>query len=224
MKIEGHAPEVLVRSNFTYSYLVGAATFTKMAIEIDKKGDSTTETEKLQHRACVAGSIMESVAAIESEAWTMLHHGPGHYLDSDPLNPFLKPILKIIADSIEKEQVITKYDLVLQILKDKKLDLGRQPMQDLSLLIGLRNEITHFKSLWTNELDRKKLYKTLENMDPAPPSFYKAEGMNFFPNVCLNHRRSKWALDTAISFFDYYYKELGIKSPIDIFDRSAITF
>ena len=223
MKIEGYAPEIQLRYNFTYNFLVGAAALTKLAIEIENKGKNATETERFEHKAFVAGCIMQSVAALESEVWSLLNRGPGHHLGSNELDKESKETLSIVAESFEKESVLTKYDLILQLIRRKKLDLGAQPMQDLNLLISLRNEITHFKSLWTNELDRKKLFKTLEDNDSTPPTYCPEGRQNFFPHICLSYRRAKWGLNTVISFIDYYYGELGIKSPLDGRDRKIIT-
>jgi hypothetical protein len=224
MKVEGFAPEIKLRYNFTYNFLVGAATMTRLANEIEDKGKAATEIEQLQHRAFVSGSIMQSVAALESDVWSLLFHGPGHHLGSDGLDKQSKEILNIVAETFEKGlPIMTKLDLILQLTKKKKLDLGIQPMQDLDLVISLRNEITHFKSLWTDELDRKKFFKTLEDKDSTPPTYSPDGRQNFFPHICLTHSRAKWALDTVICFIDYYYKELEIKSPLDGCDRKEIT-
>lgn len=222
METKEFAPSIQMRFNFTYTFLVGAATLTNLAIAIDRKGKDATETEQSQHRAYIAGSIMQSVAALESEVWSLLHHGPGHHLGSTGQDNKSSAILSIIANSIDNLPLLRKYDLILQITRDKKLDLGGQPMQELSLVIGLRNELTHFKSLWTDELDRKELFKALEALDATPPSFYLPGG-NFFPHICLSFRRAKWSLDTVVSFIDFYYKELGIKSPLEGYDRKTIT-
>lgn len=223
MEFEGFAPEVLLRYNFTYNFLVGAATMTRLARDIENKGKNATETEMLQHKAFVAGSIMQSVAALETDAWSILNHGPGHHLGSDGLDKELKETLNIVSKTFEKEPLMIKLDLILQLTRRKKLNFGAQPMQDLDLLISLRNEITHFKSLWTNELDRKKLFKALEDKDSTPPAYSPEGRQNFFPHICLTHERAKWALDTVILFIDFYYKELGIKSPLDGHDRKEIT-
>ena len=221
MKTESFIPEVRVRYNFTYNFLVGAATLAKLALEIDKKGKNVTEAEQLQYKSFVSGCIMQSVAALESEAWSLLNHGLDH-LGSNGLHINTNSILSIVADSIEKERILDRYDLILQITRKKKIDKGKQPLQDLALLIALRNEITHFKSLWTDELDRKKLFNKLQKIDSTRPQFYPEGNMNFFPNICLNHVRAKWALNTVIEFIDYYFMELDVKSPLTIFDRQLI--
>jgi len=223
MKFEGFAPDILLRYNFTYNFLVSAATMTRLAGDIDSKGKNTTETERFQHKAFVAGSIMQSVAALETDVWSILNHGLGHHLGSDGLDKESKQMLNIVAETIERESLLKKLNLILQLTRRKSLDFGVQPVQDLDMVISLRNEITHFKSLWTNELDRRKLFKALEDKDSTPPSYSPEGRQNFFPHICLTHGRAKWALETVISFFDSYYKELGIKSPLDGHDRNEIT-
>ena len=222
MKAEDSS-DAQVRSNFTFNFLIGAKALSKIAEEIDKKGNDATETERLQHRAFVAGSIMQSVSALESEVWTLLNYGPGHHLDKDDQDLESKRILSIVSKCFDKKSIMIKYDMVLQLFRGKKLDCEKERLQDLKLVIELRNEITHFKSFFTNEMDSKKLFKKLQKKDSKPPSFYPHNGMNFFPNICLTFRRSEWALKTVILFIDYYYKELELKSPLDILDRQLIT-
>ncbi len=214
MKIEATNPVIQLRYNFTNNFLVGASALSKMALQIDKKGKAATETEQLEYKAFVAGCIMQSVAALESEIWSLLHHGPGHHLGSNGVDNNAKNILSIVASSLEKEPVLERYNIALQLTRNKKLELGKQPMQDVGLLIRLRNEITHFKSLWTTEMDSKNLYEVLEIMDSTRPTFYPEGFMNFFPNICLNYIRAKWAIDTVVNFINYYYKELKIPSPL----------
>ena len=224
MKIESDAPQIRVRYNFTYNFLVGAATLARLAHEIDEKGKNVSELEQLQYKAFVSGCIMQSVASLESEAWSILNHGLEHHSGSNGLNQDTKALLSIVAKSIEKEQILVRYDLILQLIKGKRMDMGKYPMQDLTLLINLRNEITHFKSLWTDELDRKNLFKELERRDCTRPLFYPEGSMNFFPNICLNTYRAKWAVDTVVAFIDYFFNEMGVKSPLQIFNRKLIYF
>lgn len=212
-----------IRFNFTYNFLVGAASLARLARDIDSKGIRATEEEKLQHLAFVSGSIMQSVAALESEVWSLLNHGPGHYLGSNGLDKNGAEILAIVADSLERESILDRYDLALKLIKRTPLDFGRQPIQDTKLLIGLRNEIMHFKSLWTSKIDRKTLFKDLEKKDPTPPSFYSGNEINFFPLKCLTHSRAKWGVKTAIEFIDHFHVELGITSPLEGYDRELIT-
>lgn len=210
------------RFSFTFHFLVGAASLAKLAFEIDKKGNEATEQEKIKHLAYVSGSIMQSVAALESEVWILLNHGTGHHLGSDVANREDAESLLIVADSFDKHPILERYDLILQLIRRKKLNSGEQPTQDVNLLIKLRNEITHYKSLFTPELETKKLFRKLESTDSNPPSFYPKSGMNFFPKQCLNFNRAEWGLNTSISFINYFYKELDIKSSLKGHDMELL--
>ena len=224
MKIESFAPTIRIRYNFTFNFLLGATTLAKLAKDIEAKGKSATELDQLNHKAFVAGSIMQAVASIESDIWSLINHGPGHHLGNEGYDKSSHDTLLIIAETLEKEPPLKRCDLILQLIRGKKLDLGKQPMQDLSLLISLRNEITHFKSLWTDEIDRKTLYKELEKRDSTRPPYYPDGFMNFFPNICLNAYRAQWAVTTVFDFIEYFYKELGIKSSIGNYNCKLLEF
>lgn len=221
-KMKVQSVELQTRYNFTFNFLVGAAAMAKKALEIENTGGNVTESERLEHTAFVAGCIMQSVAALESEAWSLLNHGPGHHIGSNGLDKESKEMLSIVADTFEKEPILRRFDLILQLIRKDKLDLGAQPMQDLSLVINLRNNITHFKSLYTKELDVKELYKALEIKDSKPPSFNEGKNMNFFPHICLTFNRAKWSLDTVVSFIESYYAKLKIKSPLEGYNLQLI--
>ena len=223
MKIEGFAPSIQLRYNFTYNFLVGAAAMARLAKKIEEKGKVVNEAEQLEHKAFVAGSIMQAVAALESDIWSLLNHGPGHHLGSDGLDRSAQLTLGIVADTFEKESILKKCDLILQLIRSRKLDMGIQPMQDLKLLVGLRNEITHFKSHWTDEIESKVLFEALKIKDSTRPLYYPDGFMNFFPGICLNYIRAKWAVYTVIDFIDYFYAQIDMKSPLDIFDRKLLS-
>ena len=75
---------------------------------------------------------MQSVAALESEIWTLYNHGVGHHLGSEGFDKVASEILKTVADDIEKISTLPKYDLALKLIRKAKLDLGAQPMQDFT--------------------------------------------------------------------------------------------
>ena len=163
MKIEGHAPEIQLRYNFTYNFLVGAASLTKMAIEIEKKGKSSTEIERFEHKAFVAGCIMQSVAALESEVWSLLNLGPGHHLGSDGLEKESKETLSIVA----YKQPVTRAEIdairgvgsdgVIDTLMKRKLInvCGKKDTPGKPLLYGTTPDFLNYFGL-----------KTLEELPP----------------------------------------------------------
>jgi hypothetical protein len=222
MKIESDGFEAQLRYNFTYNFLVGARAMTNLARKIEEQTE-VSEEDLFHHKAFVVGAIMQCIAALETEAWSLLYHGPGHYLGSDGHEKESSNRLTKVADSLESKPILEKYNSILCHVRGKNINKGIQPMQDLRLVVKLRNELVHFKSKWTSELDRENLYQQLEQKDPEPPPFFKDQNRNFFPHKCLTSRRAEWATTTAIAFLDYFYDQLGFKSPLDVYGRDRLT-
>lgn len=211
------------RFNFTYNFLIGAASLAKNAKAIESKVGELTDEEKQMHMAYVAGSIMQTVAAIESEVWNILNHGPGYHLGSDGTNIKSKELLQKIAQAVERNEALDKYQMILSLADCEQLKVGQNPYQDTKLIIRLRNEITHYKSRSTSELDSIKLFETLKSKNNTPPSFYINKNHNFFPHVCLSYERAKWSLNTSVNFINHFYSLLKIDSPLVRNDISKIT-
>lgn len=207
--------KLTTRYNFTYSFLAWAISLEELARNIDIKGFSSSNNEREAYIGYVSASILQSVAALESEIYSIYNYWPGHHLWTNWIDQRWAELLSIVSSSIEKENIINKYDIALQLVRSRKLNLWSSVMQDLKLLIQLRNEITHYKSLWTNEMENKNLFTELKNKDSSVPSFYEGLDYNFFPLICLSYKRAAWWYNTVLRFFEYYFKELDIISPID---------
>lgn len=200
------------RYNFAPQFLMGATTLAKLAKEIEDKGPEIGEDDKSKHLTYVTGSIMQSVASLEAEAWNLLNHGPGHQLGSNDKNlDEINLLLKHTKD-VEKEETIVCFEIILKILGREKLDKGSQPTQDACSLIRLRNEITHYKSKYSPEVDTQKFLKSLLDKDSTPPPF--RENVNFFPLQCLSYNRAAWGVNTSVAFIEHFYKLLNVKSPL----------
>lgn len=211
-------------TSLTYTLLVGASSLYQHAKEIDNKGMDASEEERIKYLSYISGSVMQSVAALESEVWSVINYGPTHHLGSNNFNIKDNKTLKIVSNSLDKHSILTRYDLILQLLKDKTLNFGIEPIQSIDLLIKLRNEITHYKSLFSPELDRKKLFNTLNDKKFTPPSFYinQIHSMNFFPRICLNIELAKWGVKSSISFINYFYSEIGVKSSLEGYNQELL--
>jgi hypothetical protein len=72
---------------------------------------------------------------------------------------------------IDRQEVASRYETVLHLLKKPALSRGAQPFQDILILIRLRNELVHYKSKWGGEMEREKLQVTLEQLRHSKPPF-----------------------------------------------------
>jgi len=46
---------------------------------------------------------MQSVAALESEVWSLVNHGPGHHLGGDSFDKEGKRVLSIVAEVLKRK-------------------------------------------------------------------------------------------------------------------------
>jgi len=203
-----------VRYSFTAQFLRGAAIFSRSGHAIEAITNfSITEESMAEHRAYVVGAIVQSAAALESEISEVVMHGPGHHLGSNGLDTPARDFLSPMADVIDGEQTLRRYELVLHLLRKPQFDRGADPYQSADLLIKLRNELIHYKSKWGSSMNDKRLFERLEKLGFDKPAFVSAL-TNFFPHRCLNASLASWTVTTGVAFINAFYRELGIVSPL----------
>lgn len=206
--------EADTRYSFTAQFLVGAALFARGARKIEEeKGNSITEEIRAEHRAFVVSAVMQSVAAIEAEISEVITHGPGHHLGSNGIDEKSRDYLLPLAEVLDKISCLERYNLVLHLMQMKPLDQGGEPYQSAALLIRLRNELVHYKSVWGIELEKKKLIKQLKLLNLSIPNFVH-KSSNFFPHKILSSSCASWSVITAKDFINLFHGHLNIKSPL----------
>jgi len=211
-----------VRYSFTAQFLIGAAFFSRCAEGIERESSgSITEVVRSNHRAHVVAAIMQSVAALEAEIWEVCVHGPGHHLGSGGTDIAARDFLAPVAEVIDGEDTLSRYNLVLHLLGKDRLDRGAQPWQHAALLVKLRNALVHYKSKWGTQLEDSKTFAAIIRLNHARPPFIPANGVNFFPHQCLSAGCAAWAVDTAVAFLDAFYVHLGISCVLE-HHRSAL--
>jgi hypothetical protein len=198
------------RYTFTGQFVHGAAIFSRRAHLLETSSRISDE-EMAEHRACVAGAIMHSAAALESEVTEILLHGPSHHLANSGPNSHALTLLKPIKD---RHSPLCKYELVLRLLGKPALARDLQPYQSTDLLFRLRNELVHYKSKWGRQMkDADSVFAHLEALQFSRPPFTSID-MEFFPHRCLSASLASWSVTTSINFINNVFKHLGIRSPI----------
>lgn len=170
------------RHSLTYHLLGGAGVLSRLAFEIETRPESElTNDDRVGYVGYVIGAITESVSALETETWEILHHGPGNHLGSGGFDQQARDFLRPLAELIDGQDVLSRFATILHLLNRPPLCRGRQPWQDAGLLVRLRNEIVHYKSRWGAEYERKNLMAALEKQRLPKAPFYSA-GLEFFPH------------------------------------------
>jgi hypothetical protein len=200
------------RYSFTAQFLRGAAIFARRAHEIDARPDASISDElRSEHDACVVGAITQAAAALEAEISEVLIHGPGHHLGSNGLDAPGRDFLLPLADTIDSEPILLRYDLVLHLLRKPVFDRGAYPYQVADILIRLRKELIHYKSKWGEQMDGAKIFSRLEQLRFDRPAFTSPH-TNFFPHRCLSASLASWSVTTGVEFINAFYHNLTITS------------
>lgn len=215
-----------VRYSFTVQFVEAATQFAKRARSIEQQGipadgDEATEL-RCEHRGAVSAAVMQCAAALETEVHEICVYGPGCHLGSDRTDHAARRLLGPIAHVIDRESTLARFDLILYLLGKAKLDKGCEPFQGADLLVKLRNEVTHFKSVWGSEMERKKLIQSLRQLGHNRPPFV-SENASFFPHQCLSADCAAWAVRSTVAFLELIYQRLGVGSCFEA-NRSRVTF
>jgi len=202
------------RYSFTAQFLRGGAIFARRAHEIEVDADALASEElQSEHRACVVGAVTQSAAALEAEISEVLIHGPGHHLGSNGMDVSARDFLSPLADIIDDQSTLRRYDLVLHLLRRPALDRGANPYQAVDLLVRLRNELIHYKSKWGEEMDRARIVPRLERLGFSKPAFASLHA-HFFPHRCLSASLASWSVTAGVEFIKAFYLNLAIASPL----------
>ncbi|QQS42318.1 MAG: hypothetical protein IPM63_05075 [Acidobacteriota bacterium] len=212
-----------VRYSFTIQFIEASVMFVRQASKIESMpSESVTEALRVEHRGLIVAAVMQCVAALETEAFEIANHGPGSYLGSEGCDVEAQKLLSPLAEFVDKQRTIDRFRIILQILRKEQIDTSREPYQSTILLVGLRNEITHFKSLWGQQITREKLSRGFSTLNHDPPPFID-EYSGYFPHKCLSADCGTWAVRTSVSFPDEIYRLLGVQSRFEsVRDRITI--
>lgn len=187
--------------------MLGARYFADQAAKIEAQSE-VDQAMQTQHRAYVVAAIMQSTAALESEASQIVAYGPGHHLGTNLTDLEAQKFLSPLADEIDKTPVVRRYEMILHLLGKKPMDRKQETHGAAVLLIRLRNALVHYESLPGPEMDRQKLYKGLRSLRHKKPTFIQGN-VNFFPFECLSAECAEWAWKAAKAFLTEFSEKLG---------------
>lgn len=155
-----------------------------------------------------------SVAALESCANEIFFDGEA--LSRLPNYPNLSAELK----DIDGRSILEKFSLGLELHAGEKLDRGTSRVQNVDVLIALRNTVVHFRSEWSDaQQDHKALSKRLK---------YRFKGSPFLPNEPLfpyawaSGSYADWTIRSVVQFLDLFYVKVGISNPLDPFRQRIL--
>jgi hypothetical protein len=213
--------ELDARYNFTLQYLATArqAALQAGAIERRYANGQASDAIRVKHLGFSTTAVFHSYAALEAEIWSILNHGPGHHLGSNGIDRAAVETLKPLIKLLDREDILNRCQIMLQVLKKPVMPVGQGVAQDLRILARVRNELVHYKSRWNRELTEEAFVRGLRSKNFAVPPF-RRDAPVYFPLQVLGASCAAWCVQTAFDFLRVFYDQLGVHRPLGKF-RSA---
>lgn len=198
--------------SFSPVYLLGAVHLASRAYSIERESDPSPGIDA-EHRTAVTGSILFSVAFLEAqinELYTdCADHYPPNLLEDDPPGVRAAKTLKLLWEAgTERATPTQKYQQALWAAGSPMLDTGAEPFQSAEILIALRNALMHYKPEHLS-LHRPHRFERKLRGKFVPRRHYTAADGPYYPDGCLGYGCAKWAVQSALSFSEEFWKRLN---------------
>ena len=207
-----------IRYDFSTDHNWSARHLAKVAVELEKAGDTSKEPYQ-NHRACVVGSVMATVAFLEStinelfsdcEAKVWVHQEREiSQVDRDALGQIWSREIRLLS-------TLRKYDLALAVLRYPSFDRSVDPYSSIKTLISLRNKLVHFEPEWIplarsdgKPLQQNQLHPLEQSLAPRFACNALADSKwSFWPERCLGAGCASWAINSAEAFVTEFIRIL----------------
>ena len=204
----------------SWQHLGAAALFARDATTVERTPLTTRlEGEQfVRHRACVTGAILSATAFLEAvinELFADLsdaHVAHLHLLDSE-VQELMAEMWQRGVPRTASYSVVEKFEIALTLARRELLARSERLHADVVSLSRLRNALIHYEPTWESSADRHDFEKRLR--DRFAPNAHAGQGNPFWPDKCLGAGCARWAVATALSFADDFFKRLSIPAPYE---------
>ena len=194
--------------NLAAQHLLGACRFARRLTEVEQENIGQPLGpfwEEVLHNALAVATM--TTASLECYANEF-------YFENAALTPALHPqAVEAVADLADQASIVNKYDLALAVRSGRRLDQGAAEVQNVAVLIKLRNEVVHFHPEWVGEqVKHARLSAQLARKFDVSPVL---AGEPVFPYSWASASFAAWALTTVVRFLDHFCNEAAMQNPMD---------
>lgn len=215
--------KVEVRSYFSIQHVLSAAYLCKQLIEFEKNisNENNNDDDLIDHRSLVVSVILCCASFLEAninEIFMDASENPNGIIKDLPKST-IKILSKMWNRGIPRTAsypILEKYQIALALSNKKEFDLGISLIQNITVLIKLRNALVHYEpeSVITKNITETSIIKKQKLEQQLKGRFklnsYTGIDNPFFPDKCLSLGCALWALNTSINFTDAFFMKLGI--------------
>lgn len=205
--------KVILRHYPSSFHLWAAKFFTNQAKALEQVHEGEPKID-LTHRAYVTSAVFSATAFLEAAVNEVLKDVfDGETTRMSTLSEIARARITTFWEyNSDRASILDKYQFVLGAFDQPRFDASKQPLQDIALLVKLRNELVHAKpetqatgqSEPTHVLEAKLKGKFAEN------EMMKRSGNPYFPDKCLGVGCAEWAVNNCVLFADAFFSRLGI--------------
>lgn len=214
--------KVQVRSYFSIQHILSAGYLCKKLIEFEKTiSNENNDDDLIDHRSLVVSTILSCASFLEAninELFMDASENPNGIVKDLPKST-IKVLSKMWSRGIPRTAsypILEKYQIALALSNKKEFDLGTSLIQNITVLIKLRNALVHYEPesvitkdiAETSTIKKQKLEQQLKGKFPLNP--YTGIDNPFFPDKCLSLGCALWAFNSCINFTDDFFMKLGI--------------
>lgn len=222
----GWKESVSVKSRFYLSllHIQSAALLSRRSGQIEKEYDGNFSNElTTEYWACVTASIFTVVAFLEATI-NEFFADAGEKHGENRLDSSTKALMAEEWKLISKDynvRMMDKFDKALALAEKPKFDRGKQPAQDIALIVQLRNSLVHYYPEWMNDeteaasmsITKKDFIRSLRGKFPTNPLV--SENSPLFPQKCLSYGCTQWGMQSSIAYSDEFFARLGVPAPYE---------
>lgn len=218
-----------IKNYLSLYHILAAAYFARQSFAIEQLKDQVSQKYddnlSIEHRALVMACIASCVSFIEATINEVFvdaadtHHKSAHIRQLSKETQDLLASLWEVESYARTASILDKYQAALKLAKKTMFAKGNNPYQDVRALIDLRNALVHFKPEWViadiggaAEKDLHSLEHKLRKRFTLNPFLKDARPL--FPTLCMSHGCAKWAVDSAVTFVEIFYREMGMTNPL----------
>lgn len=211
-----------VRTYLSIQHLKSALFFCR---ECEKLESEHNPDEWLQvsdrHQALVIGTVLSTVAFLEAtvnemftDALESFSNGPLKGLDTSVVRR-LGELWKLKVPRTASFKILQKYNIALTAADHLPMDPGRNPAQDVNLLVKLRNALIHYEPETFQIAETPEADEDPHRLEPMLKGKFllnqltEKSGNYFFPKKCLGHGCADWAVESSISLVREFSNAMG---------------
>ena len=236
LEMEGEDFPVRFRDSFSVRYIQSAALLCRLGYSIERDNKDPSPEILLRHEAFILNSLLSSVAFLESAVNELYADAA----DEESLfqDETTESLLRAIAErwrnekNFDRAPVIEKYQRILSIAEKAVFDEREPGFSNVRQLVLIRNYLMHYRREWVpaksgmrRDDDSVTVAESFEKSlkTKFAPNPFAHKKRPFFPDQCLGHGCSEWAVVNCMVFADEFFRRLGLPAPYDAIKKELTT-